>query len=129
MTLIDTSAWIDFLRKRGNPEVKIQVAKYIEIGDAAYCGPIEFELLSGARKTDIPDIRRALGLSTLLDFPLSCWREAARIEKRLRTKGITIPRDDIFVAASALYHDVHLYAIDSHFDVLRIKGGIPLTMT
>ena len=128
MTLIDTSVWIEFLRKQGNPEVKNRVAAYIELEEAAYCGPVEFELLAGARKADAADIGRALGFSLLLDFPLSCWRKAAEIEKRLRAKGITIPRDDILVAAAVLHHNVPLYATDSHFALLQKKGEIPLML-
>ncbi len=126
MTLIDTSAWIDFLRRAGDPTVKKQVAAYIDLGDAAYCGPVEFGLLVGARPSEIGDIRKALGFSLLLDFPLSCWHEAARIEKGLRGKGVTVPRDDIFVAAVAVHHGVSLYAADPHFILMRDKGGIPL---
>jgi predicted nucleic acid-binding protein len=126
MTLIDTSAWIDFLRKAGDPTVKKQVAAYIDLGDAAYCGPVEFELLVGARPSEIGDIRKGLGFSFLLDFPLSCWHEAAKIEKELRGKGVTVPRDDVFVAAVAVHHGVCLYTADPHFTLMRDKGGIPL---
>jgi len=128
MTLIDTSAWIDFLRKAGDPAVKRRVAAYIDLGDAAYCGPVEFELLIGARPSEIGDIRKALGFSLLLDFPLSCWLEAAEIEQGLRGKGVTVPRDDVFVAAAAVYHGACLYTADPHFTMMREKGGIPLKL-
>ena len=52
MTLIDTSAWIEFLRRSGDPTVKAHVASYPDAGQAATCGPIEFELLSGARPAE-----------------------------------------------------------------------------
>jgi len=65
-------------------------------------------------------------VSTLLDFPKACWRRAAEIEKQLRSKGVTVPRDDIFVAAAALYHDVSIYGCDPHFELMRDKGDIAL---
>ena len=42
MTLIDTSAWIEFFRKAGRSDVRNRVAAYLDMGEAAYCGPIEF---------------------------------------------------------------------------------------
>ena len=108
MTLIDTSAWIEFLRRNGRADVKQRVAGWLELNEAAYCGPIEFELLSGARPGEMADIRDAFRFSERLDFPDACWQRAAQIERDLRAKGVTIPRDDIFVAAVSLHHHVSL---------------------
>ena len=119
MTLIDTSAWIEFFRKKGDREAKTRVATYIDLGEAAYCGPIVFELMTGARDSEAPTIRKALSFSSLLDFSLDCWERAAHLEKELRQKGVTVPRDDIFVAAAALHHAVALYATDPHFSMIR----------
>ena len=126
MTLIDTSAWIEFLRRNGRADIKQRVAAILELGAAAYCGPIEFELLSGARDSEVPDIRAAFRFSERLDFPAACWQRAAQIERDLRARGVTIPRDDIFVAAAALHHRVSLYSSDPHFTLVRDKGNIPL---
>ncbi|OGV64068.1 MAG: hypothetical protein A3K19_05955 [Lentisphaerae bacterium RIFOXYB12_FULL_65_16] len=128
MTLIDTSAWIEFFRKSGNRDIKARVAAYLELGEAAHCGPVQFELLTGAREAEIADIRTALAFSVRLDFPVDCWDRAAQIEKALRGKGVTVPRDDIFVAAAALHHGVALYADDSHFTLMRDKGPFPLLL-
>ena len=129
MTLIDTSAWIEFLRRNGRAEVKQRVAAYLDADEAAYCGPIEFELLSGARDNEMSDVGEALGFSERLDFSAACWQRAAQIERSLRAKGITIPRDDIFVAAAALHHRVPLYSCDPHFALMRDKGSISLQLS
>ena len=128
MTLIDTSAWIEFLRRNGRAEVKHRVAAFLDMNEAAYCGPIEFELLSGARDSETADIRDAFRFSERLDFPAACWQRAAQIERALRTKGVTIPRDDVFVAAASLHHKAPLYSCDPHFTLARDKGGIPLVL-
>lgn len=128
MTLIDTSAWIEFLRRQGNHAVKNRVAAYVEMGEAAYCGPIEFELLTGAKPREVADVRSALGFSTMLDFPRACWQHAAEMEQRLRAAGVTVPRDDIFVAAAALHHRVGILSYDPHFALMRDKGGLPLDL-
>lgn len=128
MTLIDTSAWIEFFRKAGRRDIKNRVAAYVELGEAAYCGPVHFELLSGAREAEVQDIRSALAFAVLLDFPLDCWERTARIGKLLRGRGVTVPRDDILVAAAALHHGIALYADDAHFVLMREKGPLPLDL-
>ena len=45
MTLIDTSAWIEFFRAKGDAALKSRVADLISFGEAAYTCPIHFELL------------------------------------------------------------------------------------
>jgi predicted nucleic acid-binding protein len=128
MTLIDTSAWIEFLRRQGRLDIKQRVAAWIELGEAATCGPIEFELLSGARPGELADIQSVFRFSHSLDFPAACWQQAAQLERDLRAKGVTVPRDDIFVAAAALYHHVPLYTCDPHFILIREKAHLPLKL-
>lgn len=123
MALIDTSAWVEFLRRTGDPHVKARVASFLDANRAATCGPVEFELLAGARPSELADTKQALSLCRGLDFSPACWRRAAHLERALRSKGVTIPRDDIFVAAAALEHAVPVYAVDAHFELIRSKGG------
>ena len=73
-------------------------------------------------------IHEALSFSHLLDFPSECWNEAAALEKRLRKKGVTAPRDDLFVAAAALHHRVALYPCDAHFRMIRDTGAPDLKL-
>jgi len=128
MTLIDTSAWIELLRRNGRPEIKRRVSELIEAGTAAYCGPVEFELLAGARPSELGDIRAALSFCTMMDFGRVCWQQAAEVEAMLRRTGVTVPRDDVFVAAAALHHRVAVYAVDPHFELMRTKGRLPLQL-
>ena len=128
MTLIDTSGWIDLLRRNGDPATKKAVSILIETRQAAYCGPVEFELLSGARPNELPDLRAALSFGTRLAFPQACWHRAAEFEQALRKRGVTVPRDDIFVAAAASFHNVPLYARDPHFEMMRDRGKLRIKL-
>ena len=128
MILIDTSAWIEFLRRQGDPATKRRVAAYIELGEAAYCGPVEFELRCGARPKERSDVEDALGFSELLVFSRACWQRAAEMERKLRAHGVTVPRDDIFVAATALHHRVSVFSLDPHFSLMRDKGDFELEL-
>lgn len=126
MTLIDTSAWIEFLRRAGDPDVKGRVAAFLDAGQAAVCGPIEFELLTGARPAEIADIHTAMAFCSVLEFSSDCWHRAADIERSLRGNSVTVPRDDIFVASAALVYDTPVYCRDAHFELIRTKGSAKL---
>ncbi len=128
MTLIDTSAWIEFYRVRGDAQVKNRVAAYIGLGEAAHCGPVAFELLTGARDSELKQIHEGFSFSCQLDFPMACWMRAAEVEKVLRRRGVTVPRDDVFVAAAALHHGVSIFAQDAHFSIMQDRGGVPLRL-
>ena len=49
MTLIDTSSWVDALRRDGDPEVKTRVAALLRAGTAAWCDIVRLELWNGLR--------------------------------------------------------------------------------
>ena len=64
----------------------------------------------------------------MLEFSSVCWRRAADLERALRAKGITVPRDDIFVASAALEHGTPIYCCDAHFELMRARGGQKLEL-
>lgn len=126
MILIDTSAWIEFFRKSGDLSVKRKVAEYIERDEAAYTCPIYFELLAGARDHEKPVIDEALSLCERQLFKKDYWVKAANLENKLRKKGTTIPRDDLFVAIVAVENQIPILCMDRHFDMIRDKAKLNL---
>lgn len=127
MILIDTSAWIEFLRATGRTDVKERISLYLELDEAVVTGPVRFELLSGADRKSESDVRTLLDLCTEVPFEEDYWDAAARYEKKLRKNGITIPRDDLFVATVALENSLPLFHLDRHFD-LAASGGLRLKL-
>lgn len=128
MILIDTSAWIEFFRKAGNSEAKARVAESIDRDEAAYTCPVYFELLTGARPKEIPVIEETLFFCEHCVFKAEFWTRAAQMERALRTRGILVPRDDVFVATVAWRLEVPLLCRDRHFELIRDIGGFPLTV-
>jgi hypothetical protein len=118
MILIDTSAWIEFFRRSGDAAVKSRVAGLVETGDAAFCGPILYELILGARPAETHWVWKALGFCGFLELSAAAWELGASLEKGMRQNGITVPRDDILVAAAALHHGVPIYCCDKHFQII-----------
>lgn len=123
MKLIDSSAWVQFLRRKGEPAVKQAVARLLQADQAAFTCPIRFELLSGVKPNEEDDLERAFDLSHEFPFEPEDWREAAVFERQLRAKGLVIPRNDLFVATVAIRLGIPVLCRDAHFDTMRKALG------
>jgi predicted nucleic acid-binding protein len=119
MKLVDTSVWVEFLRRKGDPTVKNAVARLLQADQAACTCPIRFELLSGAKASEEGDLEQVLALAKNFRFEPEDWRAAAFLERRLRAKGLTVPRNDIFVAVKAIRLRQPVVCRDKHFDAIR----------
>ena len=119
MTLIDTSAWIEFFRARGDAILKSRVADLISFGAAAYTCPIRFELLVGARPQEMSDLRAGLGFARRLPLTSEHWDTAAALGAKLLSSGHSIPASDLLIATVAHEEGFSLLARDQHFVVIR----------
>ena len=123
MMLVDTSAWIEFFRKQGNLKVKHAVARLLQREETAFTCPIRFELLSGAKPNEEADVMQALAFSQHVLFEPGDWLEAATLERDLRRVGVTIPRNDLFVATVAIRTGLKILCRDQHFDRMHKVFG------
>jgi predicted nucleic acid-binding protein len=124
MRLVDSSAWVEFFRKKGNPMTKRRVAQLLESEQAAFTCPIRFELLSGVRSDEEADLEAAFRLSSHIPFESDDWKQAASLERALRSKGVTIPRNDLFVATVGIRTGLTVACRDAHFDAVgRVIGN------
>jgi predicted nucleic acid-binding protein len=123
MKLVDSSAWVEFLRRKGDPKTKHAVAQLLQADLAAWTCPIQFELLSGARPDEEADLDQVFAHSHHIPFERDDWRDAAMLERQLRGKGLTIPRNDLFVATVAIRVQVPVACRDAHFDAIRRVVG------
>jgi predicted nucleic acid-binding protein len=124
MILIDTSVWVEFLRRKGDPRAKARVASHLELDEAAYTCPVLLELLVGARDDGEERlVRDVLEMSVRRAFGARHWEVAAEMEQQLRRKGCVVPRDDVLVAAVAAEDKLPLLCRDRHFDILRDLAG------
>ncbi len=119
MKLIDSLAWVEFLRRQGDHGVKNAVARLLQADLAAYICPVRFELLSGVKPDEEADLDQAFALSRHFPFQPEDWRAAALTERHLRAKGLTIPRNDLFVATVAMRTGLPVVCRDAHFDAAR----------
>src|SRR5271168_2814981 len=115
MKLVDSSAWVEFLRRKGDSQIKHIVARLLQVDQAAYTCPVRFELLSGVRPGEENDLEQAFALSHHFPFEQSDWIEAARLERQLRARGFSLPRNDLFVATVAVRTGLVILCRDAHF--------------
>jgi predicted nucleic acid-binding protein len=123
MKLVDSSAWVEFLRRRGDPKVKDIVARLLQAEQAAYTCPIRFELLSGVRPWEESDLEQAFALSHHYPFEQDDWPQAARLERQLRGGGLNVPRNDLFVATVAIRTGLVILCRDAHFSAAQKVAG------
>lgn len=119
MTLIDTSAWIEFLRPGGDMAVKSRVKDHVLDGRAAFTCPVMFELVLGARPSEKKDLRMALDLAERIVVTAEHWDHAAGLASALRGKGLNFPALDLVIASVAFTESLELLTCDGHFERIR----------
>jgi hypothetical protein len=127
--LVDTSAWVEYLRGTGSP-VDVRVGTAIAADEAlATTGIVVLEVLAGAR-----DERHARDLSRLLDRcrflaleEPSDHEAAAALYRACRRQGATIRRlPDCLIAAVAMRTGSDVLHDDADFD--EIARHAPLSI-
>lgn len=121
MTLVDTSAWVEWLRGTGSP-ASLAVDALLEAGDPpATCEPILFELLVGARTSgEERTVQRLVAATRLLTVGApGTWEAAAATYRICRGRGETIrSMADCLIAAVALREDVEILHRDADYAAL-----------
>lgn len=114
--LVDTSVWIEVLRRDGDPGVRQTVVELTREGKAAICDMVFLELSAGAGGAH----ERATLAQMALD--LEClridedvWKRAHALAQTCRGAGVTVPAADLLIAACADHHAVKLLERDAHF--------------
>lgn len=120
MKLIDTSVWIDFFRTKGSVAAQHMVKVSLGASSAAYAGPVETELLAGARdQREIDAIRMTLDTAERVLFPEEAWADAGKAKQHLARKGFQVSLGDILIAAIARSHKISIVTRDSDFETIR----------
>ena len=119
MVLVDTSSWIHFLRRRGDPVVRARVEASLQSGDACWCPMVALELWNGACGAhEHRTLRQLERVLPELSMGEDVWKVAYELARRARKLGITAPASDLLIAACARFHGAALEHADSDFDAL-----------
>ena len=118
MILIDTSAWIEFLRDTGSPVCeRVQDAL---AGEIAVADPIRMEVLAGARNDQhLVQLRRLLARASQFHADPMDYEQATILYRQCRANGETVRKlIDCLIAAIAITNRIALLHQDVDFDVL-----------
>ena len=119
MILVDSSAWIEFLRDTGSPTCE-EVERLLS-GDIAITDPVMMEILAGARdETHLHQLRGLLGRARIEHCTPADHSEAALLYRLCRNRGGTVRRlIDCLIAAVAIRQSWPVLHQDADFDTLE----------
>lgn len=119
--LIDTSAWIDFLRSNSGSAGDL-VADLIQLDNAYLTGPIIAELLHGAQgKKEASMLDFLFTTIPYLEISRNDWKTAGDTLQKLRGKGLSIPLTDVLIATVAIRNNMAVLTLDKHFRHLSVE--------
>ena len=118
MIIIDTSAWIEFLRDTGS-----KVCNTVDdvLGaDLAICDAISMEVLAGARNEHhLAQLRGLLARATLVPIIAEDYDQAAALYRTCRRNGETVRKlIDCLIAAVAIRSNAPVLHADADFATL-----------
>ena len=118
MILVDTSAWIEFLRDTGSPVC--QRVDDLLATEIATCDVVRMEVLAGARdEQHLQQLRRLLARASNLPTEPVDYDAAAAIYRTCRQRGYTVRKlIDCLIAAVAIRGNVPVLHRDADFDIL-----------
>ena len=125
MTLVDTSAWVDFFR--GRAPFADAVDDLLATNDVALCGPVLTEVRRGLRPAERRRVLPLLAGCRELPQPARLWEEAGDLGYWLARRGVTVKTMDLLIAAWALAHSVSLLSKDGDFADMH-RAGVPLSL-
>ena len=118
MILIDTSAWVEFVRDTGSAACNL-VNEHLN-GRIATCDAVRMELLAGARsERHLDDLRRMLERAEVLPTGPTDYDRGASIYRACRQRGKT-PRSlvDCLIAAVAIRVGTPVLHADRDFTMI-----------
>ncbi|HEY8864725.1 MAG TPA: PIN domain nuclease [Candidatus Dormibacteraeota bacterium] len=129
LILVDSSAWVEFLRATGSPVNDRVRALLSGHASLATTEPILMEVLAGAKDdTHLRMLRRlVLGCQMIPVRGLSDYEEAAAMYRTCRRAGLTIRRlVDCLIAVVAINASASLLHADADFDLIAKRTPLRL---
>jgi hypothetical protein len=120
LVLIDTCAWIDFLRQ---PQGGLgdQVEQLLASDGAALCGVVQAELMQGAKgRKEQDQLDFLLANVPCFEITTADWLSAGRLLAQLRAKGLQVPLSDALIAVCAKRNQAPVLTLDQHFQHLGV---------
>ena len=115
--LVDTSAWIEFFRKK-DPYYKV-ILELIDNGRICCVGIVLAELLQGAKsQKEFEVLKEFLYVFDFLPESTEMWKKAGELSYLLRQKGKAIGLSDCYISVITISNNVQLLTLDRHFETI-----------
>ena len=114
--LIDSSAWMEFFKRGGDPDISGVVRSALKNNLAWITEPVFLEVAIGAK--DFKKWKDIFGTLRLASVTTEVWAEAAKTGSLLAKKGITVPAVDLVIATVALKNGLTVLHRDKHFTMI-----------
>jgi predicted nucleic acid-binding protein len=114
-TVVDSSIWVDCLRKGSSAALLRQTKAIIMAHDRYLCEPIVFELLRAIPRRDRVRTEALIATVPTLTTPSELWRAAQLLGQKCIDNGFLPPSIDLLIAQVCLFHDVPIVTFDIHF--------------
>ena len=118
MILVDSSAWIEFLRNTGSTVCNI--VDEVLGREIAVCDAVRMEVLAGARdESHLLSLRRLLARAVVIPIRATDYDDAAALYRRCRQQGETVRKlIDCLIASVAIRAGVPVLHNDTDFELL-----------
>lgn len=117
--LIDTSAWVEAMRRRGDEALRNEVHAALRTGRARFCDFVRLELWNGiggdAERKWLVELEQSVEMVPTDD---RVWAEARKLAQTTRRQGLSLPASDLLIAACSRVHGLEILHRDGHFDRL-----------
>ena len=125
--IIDTSAWIESFRPKGNKVIREVVKTLLRDSLILIPGIIRAELLRGTKnKKEFNTLSNLLDGLEYLAVEDSFWEKVARFSFDLFRAGVTVPLVDTYIALLTIENQAKLVHHDHHFDLIAKKFPLPI---
>lgn len=118
MYLIDSSAWIEYLRPKGSKHVKEKVREILRREEVVCCGIVIVEVLRGAKnEKDFNSLIESFISLPQIPIDNTIIERASKWGFLLDRRGKIVPTTDLLKAAAA-YKKACILHVDSDFEII-----------
>ena len=123
--LVDTSAWIDFFRKK--EPCYSRVLKLIDEDRVCCTGLVLAELIQGARSgEEIRALKDFTSVFPFLEGSAKLWEKAGELAFSIKKSGQQVGLSDCYLAIAAHNGKAGILTLDSHFTIIKEHLDIAL---
>ena len=114
MIFIDTSVWINAFRNQKGSEA-LHLSDLLDNDEVAIAIPTRIELLSGARRSDQPRLRRTLSALPIFFPSDATWRRIEGWLGTIKNAGEWFGVGDLLIAGIAAENHAAVWSLDGDF--------------